>query len=100
MLLASGRGPLFAIVGETITSGRLPIRLERFGRPEVKNFLLGPRSHDRTGDSARTIRRTRGGAPAGRFGLCGRSAKAASGRARDPLRPHSYIDPPSTTLAR
>src|SRR5262245_1528770 len=47
MLLASGRGPLFAIVGETITSGRLPIRLERFGRPEVKNFLLGPRSQDR-----------------------------------------------------
>jgi hypothetical protein len=46
MLLASGRGPLFAIVGETITSGKLPIRLERFGRPEVKNVLLGPRSHD------------------------------------------------------
>jgi hypothetical protein len=47
MLLASGSGPLFAIVGETITNGKLPIRLERFGRPEVKNVLLGPRSHDR-----------------------------------------------------
>jgi Domain of unknown function (DUF4331) len=46
MLLASGHGPLFAIVGETITSGKLPIRLERFGRPEVKNVLLGPRRHD------------------------------------------------------
>jgi hypothetical protein len=46
MLLASGRGPLFAVVGETITSGKLPIRLERFGRPEIKNFLLGPRNHD------------------------------------------------------
>src|SRR5262249_4566699 len=45
-MLPPGRGPLFAIVGETITSGKLPIRLERFGRPEIKNVLLGPRSHD------------------------------------------------------
>jgi hypothetical protein len=38
--LRSGRGPLFAVVGETVVAGKLPIRIERFGRPEIKNFIL------------------------------------------------------------
>jgi len=34
-------GTLFAVTGETVTTGPLPIRLERFGRVFVKNQLLG-----------------------------------------------------------
>ena len=44
--LPSGIGPLFAAVGETVARGPLAIRLERVGRPEVKNLLLNPRAHD------------------------------------------------------
>jgi hypothetical protein len=44
-LLRAG-GPLFAVVGETVASGRLPIRLERVGRPEVKNLMLQWQQHD------------------------------------------------------
>jgi hypothetical protein len=39
-LLRAGGGPLFAVVGETVAAGKLPIRLERVGRPEVKNVIL------------------------------------------------------------
>ncbi len=39
-------GPMFAVVGETITTGSLRARLERYGRPEVKNFLLLPKDFD------------------------------------------------------
>lgn len=39
-------GPVFAVVGETLTTGPLQIRLERFGRAEVKNFLLLPKDFD------------------------------------------------------
>ncbi len=42
----AGDGPLFAIVGETITTSSLKVRLERFGRPEIKNFLLLPKDFD------------------------------------------------------
>lgn len=38
-------GP-FAVVAETLTRGRFSVRLERVGRPEVKNLLLGPRQFD------------------------------------------------------
>src|SRR5262245_9633834 len=41
-----GAGPLIAAVGETIAAGPLEIRLERMGRPEVKNMLLNFRAHD------------------------------------------------------
>lgn len=44
--LDAGDGPLFAIVGETITTGTVKFRLERFGRPEIKNFLLLPKEFD------------------------------------------------------
>jgi hypothetical protein len=39
-ILGAARGPLFAVAAETITPGRLPTRLERYGRPLVKNVLL------------------------------------------------------------
>lgn len=42
----AGDGPLLAIVGETMTTGSLKFRLERFGRPEIKNFLLLPKDFD------------------------------------------------------
>jgi hypothetical protein len=38
--LRSGRGPLLAVVGETVVAGKLPIRIERIGRPEIKNVIL------------------------------------------------------------
>jgi Domain of unknown function (DUF4331) len=41
--LRSGRGPLLAVVGETVVAGKLPIRIERFGRPEIKNVILQPK---------------------------------------------------------
>lgn len=39
-------GSLFAIVGETAASGPKSMRFERYGRPEIKNFLLGPKDFD------------------------------------------------------
>ena len=35
-----------AVVAETLTRGKLPVRVERVGRPEVKNLLLGPKQFD------------------------------------------------------
>jgi len=34
-------GTLFAVAGETVTAGKYPVRLERFGRVFAKNQLLG-----------------------------------------------------------
>lgn len=45
-MFAASDGPLFAIVGETVTTGSLGVRLERFGRPEIKNFLILPKDFD------------------------------------------------------
>ena len=39
-------GPMFAVVGETLISGKRPIRLERVGRPEIKNITLGAKIFD------------------------------------------------------
>lgn len=39
-------GPLFAVVGETLTTGPMEIRLERYGRPDVKNLLVFPKDFD------------------------------------------------------
>jgi hypothetical protein len=39
-VLGSAPGPLFAVAAETITAGKLPMRLERYGRPLIKNVLL------------------------------------------------------------
>jgi hypothetical protein len=39
-LTARGKGPIWAVAAETRTTGAAPIRVERLGRPEVKNTLL------------------------------------------------------------
>ena len=39
-------GPLFAVVGETLTSGKRQMRLERVGRPEIKNVTLSAKMFD------------------------------------------------------
>ena len=41
-----GGAELVGVVAETLTRGRLAVRLERFGRPEVKNLLLAPKQFD------------------------------------------------------
>jgi Domain of unknown function (DUF4331) len=45
-LLQKGKGTLFSVVGETIVAGKLPIRLERFGRPEIKNVIMSMKQFD------------------------------------------------------
>ncbi|HEX8132557.1 MAG TPA: DUF4331 family protein [Actinomycetes bacterium] len=45
-LLEAGGGPLFAVVAETVAAGKLPVRLERVGRPEVKNVILSWKQFD------------------------------------------------------
>jgi hypothetical protein len=45
-LLRSGRGPLFAVVGETVAACKLPIRIERVGRPEIKNTIMSTKYYD------------------------------------------------------
>jgi Domain of unknown function (DUF4331) len=44
-VLGRGTDPLLGVVGETLTSGH-PVRLERMGRPEIKNFILQDKKFD------------------------------------------------------
>ena len=46
LLSKNGAPPLFAVVAETVVAGKLPIRIERFGRPEVKNHMLSTKQFD------------------------------------------------------
>jgi hypothetical protein len=39
-------GPMFAVVGETLSAGKRPVRLERVGRPELKNISLSAKMFD------------------------------------------------------
>jgi hypothetical protein len=41
-----GGAELVGVVAETLTRGRFTVRLERVGRPEVKNMLLAPKQFD------------------------------------------------------
>ena len=41
-----GDAELFGVVAETLTRGRLNVRLERAGRPEVPNLMLAPKQFD------------------------------------------------------
>jgi hypothetical protein len=41
-----GRSMLVGVVAETLTRGRFNVRIERVGRPEVKNMLLAPKQFD------------------------------------------------------
>jgi hypothetical protein len=43
--LLGGAG-LVGVVAETLTRGRFTVRIERVGRPEVKNMLLAPKQFD------------------------------------------------------
>jgi hypothetical protein len=46
-VLGRDAGPLLAVVGETTArGGGRPVRLERMGRPEIKNILMSPRQFD------------------------------------------------------
>src|SRR5215813_7009186 len=39
-------GPLFAVVCETLAAGKRPVRIERLGRPEIKNVTLSWKQFD------------------------------------------------------
>jgi Domain of unknown function (DUF4331) len=41
-----GAAELVGVVAETLTRGRFNVRIERVGRPEVKNMLLAPKRFD------------------------------------------------------
>ena len=41
-----GDAELVAVVAETRTRGSLSVRIERVGRPEIKNLMLGPKQFD------------------------------------------------------
>lgn len=45
-MLGPGAGPLLAVVGETVTSGAHPVRLEHTARAELKNFIMSDKNHD------------------------------------------------------
>lgn len=45
-LLRASRGPIFGVVGETVVAGKIPIRLERVGRPEIKNVIMFMKNFD------------------------------------------------------
>jgi hypothetical protein len=45
-VLGPDSGPLLAVVGETVTAGGRPVRLERMGRPEIKNVIMSPKQFD------------------------------------------------------
>jgi hypothetical protein len=49
-LFGAGDASLFATLAETMTGGSLGIRLERLGRPEIKNFLMQDRADPLNGD--------------------------------------------------
>jgi len=45
-LVGAEAGSLFAVVGETVTLGSHPMRLERMGRPEIKNVVMSSKAFD------------------------------------------------------
>jgi hypothetical protein len=42
-----GGATMVAVVAETVSRGVFQVRIERVGRPEVKNMMLGPKQFDR-----------------------------------------------------
>jgi Domain of unknown function (DUF4331) len=42
-----GNAELIGVVAETLTRGKFQVRIERVGRPEVKNMMLAPKQFDR-----------------------------------------------------
>jgi hypothetical protein len=45
-LFGSDAGPLVAVIAETTTNGSLRMRLDRVGRPEIKNFIMMDKAAD------------------------------------------------------
>ena len=45
-MFSAESGLLFAGAGETMTTGKVPLRLERIGRPELKNVVLSSKEFD------------------------------------------------------
>ncbi|WEO92862.1 DUF4331 family protein [Streptomyces sp. FXJ1.172] len=45
-LFGAASGSVFAVAAETVTAGPYPVRLERLGRPEVKNILMSDNGVD------------------------------------------------------
>jgi hypothetical protein len=45
-VLGPGSGPLLAAVAETVNRGEPSARMERMGRPEIKNFTMQPQKFD------------------------------------------------------
>lgn len=45
-LLERSGTPLLGVVGETVVAGKLPMRIERFGRPEIKNVIMRMKDFD------------------------------------------------------
>jgi hypothetical protein len=45
-MFGPGSGPLLAALAETMTCGDPSARLERMGRPEIKNFIMSPKKYD------------------------------------------------------
>ena len=41
-----GGAELVGVVAETLTRGKFNVRIERVGRPEVKNMMLAPKQFD------------------------------------------------------
>jgi hypothetical protein len=41
-----GDSSTVAVVGETVIAGQLPVRWERFGRPELENAIMGMKNYD------------------------------------------------------
>jgi hypothetical protein len=46
LLLQGSHGPLFGAIAETVVAGKLPIRIERVGRPEIKNVMMAFKEFD------------------------------------------------------
>ena len=45
-LFGAGAGPLVAVIAETTTNGSFRARLDRVGRPEIKNFIMMDKASD------------------------------------------------------
>ena len=78
-----GGAELVGVVAETLTRGTITVRLERVGRPEVKNLLLAPKQFDTVNRDLeiRDLYNMRGRVPA-RAGLPGRLSGAAERQPR------------------
>jgi hypothetical protein len=45
-LFGAGERPLVAVIAETVTAGSLRARMDRVGRPEIKNFIMMDKASD------------------------------------------------------